>query len=302
MTVLTTTGVQSEAHLPFAGLHQLLRPVRERAVELPRIQRDALDTAFGLTDEFAPEHYRIAMASLDLISDVASDSPLLLVVEDAPWHGTRLGSGERVEGAGADDRDDAREVGIRGGGELRPLLGRVDGPRPGRGTLCGAPEPHALLANTLLGDMDLVQRASQSGGRAANRGEGDKAAEQLHFTRLRSCDCEGSLPDEAARHGGIDAGRVPRVSDPLYRVVGRIGGAQRQDEREQVHMLARHPEDAHHHPVARPIEHSEGHPCVGEKSALGADPSRTHAAGGRRHGVHVSTIGRTAPRRITRFE
>ena len=33
MTVLTATGVQSEAHLPFAGLHQLLRPVRERAVE-----------------------------------------------------------------------------------------------------------------------------------------------------------------------------------------------------------------------------------------------------------------------------
>ena len=85
MTVLTATGVQSEAHLPFAGLHQLLRPVRERAVELPPIQRDALDAAFGLTREVAPEHYRIAMASLDLVSDVASDAPLLLVVEDAHW-------------------------------------------------------------------------------------------------------------------------------------------------------------------------------------------------------------------------
>ena len=31
MSVLTATGVQSEAHLPFAGLHQLLRPVRARA-------------------------------------------------------------------------------------------------------------------------------------------------------------------------------------------------------------------------------------------------------------------------------
>jgi len=85
MTVLTATGVQSEAHLPFAGLHQLLRPVRERAVELPPIQRDALDAAFGLTREVAPEHYRIAMASLDLVSDVAGDAPLLLVVEDAHW-------------------------------------------------------------------------------------------------------------------------------------------------------------------------------------------------------------------------
>src|SRR3954466_9146121 len=85
MTVLTATGVQSEAHLPFAGLHQLLRPVRERAVELPPIQRDALDAAFGLTHEVAPEHYRIAMATLDLVSDVANDAPLLLVVEDAHW-------------------------------------------------------------------------------------------------------------------------------------------------------------------------------------------------------------------------
>ena len=85
MAVLAATGVQSEAHLPFAGLHQLLRPVRERALELPRIQRDALDAAFGLTDEVAPELYRIAMAVLDLISDVAGDSPLLLVVDDAQW-------------------------------------------------------------------------------------------------------------------------------------------------------------------------------------------------------------------------
>jgi DNA-binding CsgD family transcriptional regulator len=85
MTVLTATGVQSEAHLPFAGLHQLLRPVRERAVELRPVQREALDAAFGLTHEVAPEHYRIAMAVLDLVSDVASDAPLLLVVEDAHW-------------------------------------------------------------------------------------------------------------------------------------------------------------------------------------------------------------------------
>jgi DNA-binding CsgD family transcriptional regulator len=85
MTVLTATGVQSEAHLPFAGLHQLLRPVRERAVDLPPIQRDALDAAFGLTNDAAPEQYRIAMATLDLVSDVAGDVPLLLVVEDAHW-------------------------------------------------------------------------------------------------------------------------------------------------------------------------------------------------------------------------
>jgi hypothetical protein len=45
----------------------------------------ALDAAFGLTHELTPEHYRIAMASLDLLSEVANDAPLLLVVEDAHW-------------------------------------------------------------------------------------------------------------------------------------------------------------------------------------------------------------------------
>ena len=76
MAVLTTAGVQSEAHLPFAGLHQLLRPVRGRASELRDVQRAALDAAFGLTHEAAPEHFRIAMAALDLLSDVAADSAL----------------------------------------------------------------------------------------------------------------------------------------------------------------------------------------------------------------------------------
>jgi predicted ATPase len=85
MSVLTATGVQSEAHLPFAGLHQLLRPVRGRAADLPRVQRAALDAAFGLTDEVAPEHYRIAMAALDLLAEVAADAPVLLVVDDAQW-------------------------------------------------------------------------------------------------------------------------------------------------------------------------------------------------------------------------
>jgi hypothetical protein len=56
MSVLTATGVQSEARLPFAGLHQLLRPVRGRAAELPAVQRAALDAAFGLAPEVALEH------------------------------------------------------------------------------------------------------------------------------------------------------------------------------------------------------------------------------------------------------
>src|SRR4051812_39591605 len=42
---------------------------------LSPVQRAALDAAFGLTDEAAPEQFRIAMAALDLVSDVAGDAP-----------------------------------------------------------------------------------------------------------------------------------------------------------------------------------------------------------------------------------
>lgn len=85
ISVLSATGVQSEAHLAFSGLHQLLRPVKDRAAELILAHRDALDAAFGLTDGPAPGHFRIAMAALDLLSEAASDTPLLLVAEDAQW-------------------------------------------------------------------------------------------------------------------------------------------------------------------------------------------------------------------------
>src|SRR5215470_16525288 len=84
-TVLSTTGVQSEAHLAFAGLHQLLRPLRFHVANLPAAQRAVLDAAFGLGPEPAPERFRIAMAVLDLLGEVAAEAPLLILAEDAQW-------------------------------------------------------------------------------------------------------------------------------------------------------------------------------------------------------------------------
>jgi DNA-binding CsgD family transcriptional regulator len=84
-TVLSAAGVQSEAHLAFAGLHQLVRPLRFRAADLPAAQRAALDAAFGLGQEPAPERFQIAMAVLDLLGEVATDAPLLVLAEDAQW-------------------------------------------------------------------------------------------------------------------------------------------------------------------------------------------------------------------------
>ncbi|TML97280.1 MAG: LuxR family transcriptional regulator [Actinobacteria bacterium] len=83
ITVLRTTGVQAEAHLAFAGLHQLVRPVRARAADLPPAYRTALDAAFGIAADAPPEYFPIAMAVLDLLSDVAADAPVLVTVDDA---------------------------------------------------------------------------------------------------------------------------------------------------------------------------------------------------------------------------
>jgi predicted ATPase len=83
--ILSATGVQSEAHLAFAGLHQLVRPVRSRIAGLPATQREVLDAAFGLSQQSAPERFRIALAALDLLCEVAIEAPLLLLADDAHW-------------------------------------------------------------------------------------------------------------------------------------------------------------------------------------------------------------------------
>src|SRR6185312_16296683 len=50
MRVLSTTGVRTEANLPFAGLHQLLRPILGGLDALPKPQHNALAAAFGQSE------------------------------------------------------------------------------------------------------------------------------------------------------------------------------------------------------------------------------------------------------------
>jgi DNA-binding CsgD family transcriptional regulator len=85
MLVLTTAGVPVEANLPFAGLHRLLRPVLRGIDDLPEPQSEAVRTAFGISGGSPPEPFLIALGVLGLISDAASDQPVLICVEDAHW-------------------------------------------------------------------------------------------------------------------------------------------------------------------------------------------------------------------------
>jgi DNA-binding CsgD family transcriptional regulator/tetratricopeptide (TPR) repeat protein len=85
MQVLSAVGVQSEARLPFGGLHQLLRPILGLAEGLHARQRAALLAVFGMSDEVAPELFLIGLATLELIGDTAASSPVLVILEDAQW-------------------------------------------------------------------------------------------------------------------------------------------------------------------------------------------------------------------------
>ena len=85
MRVLACAGVPGEAHLSFAGLHQLLRPVLAEAGGLPRGQRDALLTALGAGDGVAPALLLVGLATLELLAAGAGRAPVLVVAEDVHW-------------------------------------------------------------------------------------------------------------------------------------------------------------------------------------------------------------------------
>ena len=80
-----TSGGRVRHRRAFGGLQQLLWPVRAQASGLAPAYQSALDSALGLGGSEPPEHFRIALAALDLLSNAATDRPLLLVAEDVHW-------------------------------------------------------------------------------------------------------------------------------------------------------------------------------------------------------------------------
>ncbi|MBX5193494.1 AAA family ATPase [Rhizobium sp. NZLR3b] len=86
MQVLNASGVSAEAQMPFAGLHQLLRPILHRADALPPPQQSALLSAFGMVTEVSnPNLFLIALATLTLLTECASRQPLAVLLDDAHW-------------------------------------------------------------------------------------------------------------------------------------------------------------------------------------------------------------------------
>jgi len=85
MCVLQTAGVQSEAEIEFAALHQLLRPALGRADSLPPTQAAALRAVLGVGRDRAVNRFLVGAAVLSLLSESAAERRLLCLVDDAGW-------------------------------------------------------------------------------------------------------------------------------------------------------------------------------------------------------------------------
>jgi DNA-binding CsgD family transcriptional regulator len=83
--VLRTAGTPGEKGFPLAALHRLVRPVMSSLAALGAARRNTLRAGFAPADEDRPELFAVALAALDLLADVATDTPLVVLVDDSHW-------------------------------------------------------------------------------------------------------------------------------------------------------------------------------------------------------------------------
>jgi len=84
-SVLNARGSQSETHLPFATLHELLHPLLPRADRLPPKLQDALLSCFGMGEATEVNPFFAALAVLELLAEWAAQAPLLVCLDDLQW-------------------------------------------------------------------------------------------------------------------------------------------------------------------------------------------------------------------------
>ena len=85
MRLLSAHGVEFEASVPFAGLHELLGPALRLLDKLPPVHTAALRSSLGLGERIEADRLIVGAAVLGLISSYAENGPLLVTVDDAHW-------------------------------------------------------------------------------------------------------------------------------------------------------------------------------------------------------------------------
>lgn len=81
---LYAAGAPSERALPFAGLHQLLRPLLGET-DQPPFRRHAVHEALTAEAAAGAALFRTSMAVLDLLAEVAAERPVVIVADDVQW-------------------------------------------------------------------------------------------------------------------------------------------------------------------------------------------------------------------------
>ena len=85
MGVFHICGVESEADLPYAGLHALLRPALGLIDSIPATQARALKTALALEEGGEADRLAAYAGTLSLLAEAAERIPTLVLIDDAHW-------------------------------------------------------------------------------------------------------------------------------------------------------------------------------------------------------------------------
>ena len=85
MKVLRARGVQSETHIPFAGLFELLRPTLPCIDQIPGLQAAALESALALRPASVTGRFAVGAATLSLLAAYSEKAPVAVLVDDAHW-------------------------------------------------------------------------------------------------------------------------------------------------------------------------------------------------------------------------
>jgi DNA-binding NarL/FixJ family response regulator len=85
MRVLRASGSEFEADVSYACLNQLLLPVHPYLERLPPGSREALSVALGFGAGTPPDVLLVCNAALLLITELAADVPIVLLVDDVHW-------------------------------------------------------------------------------------------------------------------------------------------------------------------------------------------------------------------------
>jgi DNA-binding CsgD family transcriptional regulator/tetratricopeptide (TPR) repeat protein len=86
MNVLRARGVQSEAHIPFAGLFEVLRPALGCLDQIPAPQAAALEGALALRPAAAGrDRFTIGAGTLSLLAAYTEAAPVAVLLDDVQW-------------------------------------------------------------------------------------------------------------------------------------------------------------------------------------------------------------------------